>query len=269
VAVTGATGFIGRQLTTELVARGMAVRAIVRPGSTHAAAGEIAVVRAPLEPDALREAFAGADAVVHLAGVIAAIDRSVYTAVNVEGARAAAAAASAAGVRLVHISSLAAAGPASRSAPWSEDAEPRPCTPYGDSKLAGERAVMATPALSWVILRPGVVYGQGDRAVLPLFKSAERGVLPLVGRANAAYTFVHVRDVVRTIVAAIERPVEGVTMFVGHPRPVTAREILEAIRMAVGRPAVIVRVPLPLTRLAAWGGDAVGRIAGRPMPLNR
>jgi nucleoside-diphosphate-sugar epimerase len=105
--------------------------------------------------------------------------------------------------------------------------------------------------------------------VLPFFKSAEWGVLPLLGRADAAYTFVHVRDVVRAIVAAIERPVEGVTMFVGHPRPVTPRDILEAVRMAVGRRAVIVRVPLSLTRLAAWGGAAAGRMAGRPMPLNR
>src|SRR5205823_13883956 len=52
-------------------------------------------------------------------------------------------------------------------------------------------------------------------------------------------------------------------------RPVTAHDLLDAVRCAVGRPAVIVPVPMALTRLAAWGGDLVGRLAGRPMPLNQ
>jgi nucleoside-diphosphate-sugar epimerase len=256
-------------VAADLLARGFTVRAVVRPQSKHEAPVGADLVRAPLEAAALQEAFAGADAVVHLAGVVSALEPTVYSAVNVEGTRAVARGAAAAGARLVHVSSLAAAGSASAASPRVEDDAPRPLTPYGRSKLEGERVVMASPGLRWIILRPGVVYGPGDRALLPLFKLAGRGLLPLVGRANAAYTFVHVNDVVRVIAAAIDAPVDGEILFVGHPRPVTAREILDAIRRAVGRPATIVPVPQAITRLAAAGCDLIARVVGRELPLSQ
>ena len=269
VAVTGATGFIGRQVTADLVGRGINVRAVVRRESRHDPPAGAAVVRAPLEPAALRDAFAGADAIVHLAGIVNALNGRTYAAVNVEGTRAVAGAAAAVGARLVHISSLAAAGPAAAASPHVEDDAPSPQTPYGVSKLEGERIVKATPGLRWTILRPGVVYGPGDRAMLPLFKLAQRGVLPLVGRADAAYTFVHVSDLVRTIAAAIDRAAFGETLFVGHAQPVTGRDILEALQLAVDRSSTVIEVPQALTRLAAAACDLAGHVVGRPLPLNR
>ena len=77
--------------------------------------------------------------------------------------------------RLINISSLAAAGPASPRAPRSEDDPPAPINAYGRSKLAGERAVASVDGLRWTTLRPGVVYGPRDRALLPLFQIAARG----------------------------------------------------------------------------------------------
>ena len=119
VALTGATGFIGRHVSAHLVARGIDVVAVVRPESTHTAAAGVAVARAPLAAAALRKAFGGADIVVHLAGAINAIDSEIYTAVNVEGTRAVAEATHEVGARLIHVSSLAAAVPASAAAPSS------------------------------------------------------------------------------------------------------------------------------------------------------
>jgi nucleoside-diphosphate-sugar epimerase len=247
----------------------MDVMAVVRPESTHTAPVGVTVVRAPLAAAALREAFKGAGSVVHLAGAVNALTSDTYTAVNVEGTRAVAEAAHAVGARLIHVSSLAAAGPASAAAPRAEDDPPNPLTPYGRSKLASEEIVTGTAGLAWTILRPAAVYGPGDRAMLPLFRLANRGILPLVGRPGAAYTFVHVGDVVRAIDAAIDARAPGDICFVGHPRPVTAREILEAIRMAVGRPAQLIRVPDVLTLAAAAACDIAGRMSGRPLPLNR
>jgi nucleoside-diphosphate-sugar epimerase len=268
VIVTGATGFIGRHVSRYLVASGAEVRAIVRPESMQTAPAGVATVRTPLEPSALTAAFRGADVVVHLAGVTSALRPQAYTDVNVEGARAVATAARQTGARLIHISSLAAAGPAPAGAPRREDDPPQPITPYGRSKLAGEGVVACTSGLRWTILRPAVVYGPGDRALLPLFRLAERGVLPLVGRPGAAYTFVHVSDVVRAIDAAIERCRDGEIFFVGHTMPVTAAELLEHIRNVVGRRALVIRVPQSVVRAAAVVCDMAGRIAGRSLPLN-
>lgn len=255
VAVTGSTGFIGQRLVGHLAARGV----------------DVVPVGRPLERTALAAAFRGADAVVHLAGVVAALRERDFFEANVEGTRAMAEAATDAGVvRVVHVSSLAAAGTGSIRVPRREDDPPAPLTAYGRSKLQGEQVVAELLGPLAVVLRPGVVYGPGDRAMLPLFRMAARTVLPLVGRAQAAYTMIYVDDLLRAIDAAMACTLGGgETICVGHPRPVSARELLESIRLAVGRRAPIVRVPMAATRLAALAGDIAGHMRGRPQVINR
>jgi nucleoside-diphosphate-sugar epimerase len=269
VAVTGATGFIGRHLVARLAASGYEIRAVVRPDSRRAAPTEATIVRAPLVADRLTEAFAGADAAAHLAGLVRARSAGDFTHANVDGTRGVAEAARNAGAPLIHVSSLAAAGSAPAAAPRRETDPPAPITPYGASKLAGEQAVIGTRNLRWTILRPGVVYGPQDSALLTLFRMAERGILPLVGRPGAAYTFIHVDDMVRAIEAAIHRPADGRTIFIGHREPVTPRVLLEQIRSAVGRPAVEAPIQLPLTRAAAALSELTSRLTGRLLPLDR
>ena len=252
IAVTGSSGFIGRHVMAALAARG----------------DEVVPVRRPFDAATLAVALRGADAVVHLAGIVSTVHERDFFAANVDGARAVALAARDAGIRLVHISSLAAAGPAPASAPRSEDDPASPINAYGRSKLEGERAIAAIDGLQWTCLRPGVVYGPGDRALLPLFTYALRGILPLVGRADAAFTFVHITDVVRAITAALDHPAAGETMFLGHPQPVGTRELLEAMRTASGARAAVIRIPMALMRLAAFGGDLAAQLTGRPAVIN-
>jgi dihydroflavonol-4-reductase len=268
VAITGATGFIGRHVAADLAARGVAVTSVVRPGSRHTPPPGSTVVHAPLEAAALRGAFAGNEAVVHLAGVVSAVDAKTFFDVNTEGTRAVAEATRDAGARLVHVSSLAAAGPAPASAPARETDPPRPVTPYGFSKLESEKIVAGTPGLRSIILRPGVVYGPTDRAVFPLFQAAQAGVLPLVGRAGAAYAFVHVGDVVRTVVSAVEKTNVSGAVFVAHEMPVTALDLIDAIQAAVGRKSRVIRIPMPLTHALALAGDVAGWVLRKPMTLN-
>lgn len=253
IAVSGASGFIGRHVVADLESRG----------------DTVVPVRRPFAAASIADAIRGADAVVHLAGLVSAAPRQEdYFTANVEGTRLVAEAARAAGARLVHISSLAAGGPAPPSAPRSEDDEDRPITAYGRSKLESERVLRGLRDLRWLALRPGVVYGPGDRAMLPVFRMAASGVLPLVGRLEAAYQVIHVADLVRVIRAAVDSSAAGEAIYVGHPRPVAVRDLVEGIRDAVGTGARIVRVPMPVTRLAAFGGDIAGAILGRRMVIN-
>ncbi|PYR26208.1 MAG: hypothetical protein DMF98_09765 [Acidobacteria bacterium] len=71
-------------------------------------------------------------------------------------------------------------------------------------------------------------------------------------------------DVVRAIEAAIDASVNREAIFVGHPVPVTARELLEGVRAAAGRRAVIIRVPALVTRIGAAVGDLAGAVRGQP-----
>jgi nucleoside-diphosphate-sugar epimerase len=252
VAVTGAGGFIGRHVTAALEARGVSVEAI----------------RHPFARERLVQTLAGCDAVVHLAGVVSAVvERDFYRA-NVDATRLVAEAARDAGTRMVHVSSLAAAGPAPPSSPRSEDDAPSPVNAYGRSKLEGERAVAATGGLRWTTLRPGVVYGPGDRAMAPLFHSAKRGLLPLVGNMDAAYTFIYIDDAVRAILAALDRGIPGDTIFLGHDRPVSPRGLMDQIRIAAGARCVMLPLPRALVRLAAAAGDVYGRLTGSPATIN-
>lgn len=252
VGVTGASGFIGQHVMTALRARGDAPTAIRRPFDSRTPAA----------------AFRELDAVVHLAGVISAVRDQDFHAGNVEATRIVAESAREAGVRLVHVSSLAAAGPAPASAPRSEDDASTPLTTYGRTKLAGEGAVMATAGLQWTILRPGVVYGPGDRAMQPLFAYARRGILPLVGEPSAAYTFIYIDDAVRAILAAIDRPPLRLTVFLGHAQPVGSHELMEAVRHTARTRAVLLPVPRAVMRIAASAGDLAGRMTGRPATIN-
>jgi nucleoside-diphosphate-sugar epimerase len=270
IAVTGATGFIGRHLVARLAASGRTVRAVVRPGSRRTPPPEAHDTRfVALTDPRLVDAFKDVDIVVHLAGCVRARAVDEFTRSNVEGTRAVAQAAATTGARLVYVSSLAAAGPAPPTTPRDESDRTAPITPYGVSKLGGERAILEINNLRWTILRPGVVYGPQDASLLTLFRMADRGLLPLLGRATAAYTFIHIDDMMRALEAAIDTPGDGRVIFVGHAVPVTARSLVEQIRAAVGRRALIVPLPLPVTRAAAALCELTAQVTGRLLPLDR
>ncbi len=264
-SVTGATGFIGRHLVERLAALGWQVRAVQRPESRAAAPAGVEVVRTPLRADALSAAFDGTGVVFHLAGLTAAPSAAAYHQANAVGAGEVACACRAAGARLVHVSSQAAAGPAPASHPATEAGEPRPCSAYGISKLAGERIVQGTEGLEWTIARPVAVYGPGDRGFLPLFRLARAGFSVIPGSPWACYTLLHVRDLVEGLIAAAERPeAVGEVFFLGHPVIRTARSLAAALGRTAGRPLRTVIVPRPVLYAAALAGDLGARLGLSP-----
>jgi len=189
LAVTGATGFVGGHLIRGARAGGYELRALTR-GWRPPQDGIDWVEGALDRPEALHKLARGADAVVHIAGLINAPDRAGFAAVNVAGTAAMIDAARRAGVRrFVHISSLAAREPG--------------LSDYGWSKAKAERLVAAS-GLDWTILRPPAVYGPGDRETFELFKMARRGLvaLPPGGR----FSILHVEDLCRLILAVIGEP---------------------------------------------------------------
>lgn len=237
LAITGATGFVGAHLLDRTLAAGHSVRALARSAQPPRA-GVDWVQGALPEPDCLAKLTEGAEAVIHVAGVINAPDPAGFELGNVAGTKALLAAAAQQGVRrFVHVSSLAAREPQ--------------LSHYGASKARSEVAVQTSP-LDWAIVRPPAVYGPGDRETLELFKMARRGivVLPPQGRLS----LIHVDDLARLLLALAEgdAPV-GLTMEPddGVAGGWTHRRFASLLGVAFGRNVRTVSAPAALIRAGA------------------
>jgi len=189
LAITGGTGFVGAHLLSAAREAGYEVRALTR-GWRPREPGVTWIEGALDQPDALASLCAGADSIVHIAGLINAASRAGFETVNVGGTAAMVDAARAAGVRrFVHISSLAAREPE--------------LSDYGWSKAKSERVVAAS-GLDWTIVRPPAIYGPGDRETFELFKMARRGLVALPPKGR--FSVIHVADLCRLILATLDRP---------------------------------------------------------------
>jgi len=252
MALTGATGFVGAHLLDLALGEGHAVRALTRRPQPERA-GVIWIEGVLDDQAALRALVEGADAVIHVAGVINAPDAAGFEAGNVGGTAAMLDAADAASVkRFVHVSSLAAREPA--------------LSLYGASKARSEALVIAS-RLSSAIVRPPAVFGPGDRETLELFKMAKRGlvVLPPPGKLS----LIHVDDLARLLLALA---MSDETLLVepddGRPGGWTHDEFAHALGRAVGRRVRTLSAPRIVLRLAARA-DTLFRGSGAKLTRDR
>ena len=236
LAVTGATGFVGGHLLDAAAASGHSVIALTRrPQQPRTGVEWIAGsldARAALE-----RLMVGADAVIHVAGVVNAPDAAGFEAGNVIGTGAVLAAAEKAGTpRFVHVSSLAAREPL--------------LSQYGASKARSEALVAASP-LSTVIVRPPAIYGPDDREMLEMFKMAARGLvlLPPAGRLS----LLHAADLARLLLAlaAATAPTGTIEPDDGQPGGWTHREFGAMLGQAVGRKVRLASMPRLVMTAAA------------------
>jgi nucleoside-diphosphate-sugar epimerase len=270
-AVTGGTGFVGGHLADVLRGQGHRVRCLVRAPARAARLSALGceLVEGGLDRDAALAALvAGADTVFHAAGALAGSEAGLM-AVNRDGTARLARLARAAGVRrLVYVSSLAVTGPAPRGTVLDESAAPRPVTPYGRSKQAGEEVVRASGA-DFTIVRPPVVYGPRDRQVLRLFRLARRGFVPLFGDGEQELSLVHATDLAEALLAAATSPgAEGRTYHAARPEVVTQRELADALGNAVGRSVRTPLVPAAVVRALLFLTGAAARLTGRSTLLS-
>jgi nucleoside-diphosphate-sugar epimerase len=265
VSVTGATGFLGWHLCEAFRDAGWQVRAIVRRGNLKPLPERIEPVESALDAPGLAAAIADSALLVHSAALVRAGSEEELWRVNVEGTRAAVRAANAAGARLLLISSQAAIGAGAPSRPSLEDDEPRPVTAYGRSKVAAEAIVRGEATGAWTIVRPSAVYGPRDRGFLPLFRLARRGIFLMVARPDTSFTFIHVEDLVRGIMAAAtdDRAV-GQTFFLGHSESATAEELMRGVAAACGTPYRPIAIPAFAVDLAGAIGDACWKLGMTP-----
>jgi nucleoside-diphosphate-sugar epimerase len=269
-AVTGGSGFVGSHLVDLLRQRGDAVACLARSAAAAAELGRrgCRVVTGSLDDESAIESLVqGADIVFHVAGLVAARDEAEFLRVNRDGTGRVARAARGARVRrVVYVSSLAVTGPTQPGRPLDESAPPRPVTPYGRSKAAGEASVRAA-GVPFTIIRPPAVYGPRDRELLRVFVMARRGIAPLLGDGSQELSLVYAADLARALVAAADSPATaGRVYHAAHPEGVTQRALVTAIARALGRPmsrpVQTVAIPPAVVRALLHLSGALARLRG-------
>lgn len=254
VTIYGGSGFVGRYIVRRLAKEGWRIRvAVRRPNEAiflkpYGAVGQVEPVLCNIRDDAsVAEAMRGADAVVNCVGILNAIGRNKFDAVQAEGAGRIARIAAASGVKtLVHLSAIGA-----DSASHSD---------YSRTKAEGEAAVLAAFP-SAMILRPSIIFGTEDQFFNRFAGMTRMGpVLPVVG-ANTRFQPVWVDDVARAAVIGVEGCAQGVYEL-GGPEVDTFKGLMGRMLAVIYRKRAVIGVPLFAAAFMAVIGDLVQKLTG-------
>jgi len=262
VALTGATGFIGRRLVDSLLGRGVEIRALCRRPDAAALPASVTAIQGALEDGAsLERLVANADAVVHCAGLIKAAAPADFDRVNRIGtiSLAEACARQASPPRMILVSSLAARHPQ--------------LSDYAASKKRAEdELARAGGGLHWTVLRPPAVYGPADTETFQLFRALRYGLLPAPAPGRARLSLIYVDDLCEAIVALLSARIEsGLTFEVRDAcaEGYSWQAIAEASSRYLGRRVVRVPVPLNVMHALASADQSWSRVTGRAPRISR
>jgi len=255
VLITGAAGFAGLALALSLSAAGHRVRGLVRSrdrAGVLESAGITLIEGDIRDPRIIRQATEGIDTVYHLAAVFrrAGVRDSEYREVHVDATRQLIEQSKAAGVgRIVHCSTVGVHGSVSDDAPATEDAPFQPGDIYQLTKLEGERMALETADHTGVpltVIRPGPIYGPGDKRLLKLIGGVARRRFTLLGDGSPRFQMVYVDDLTRAFRQAAESPLApGRTYIVTGDEAPTLNQLVHEI-------ADVAHVASPRFRLPVW-----------------
>ncbi len=271
--VTGAAGFVGSHLVERLLLSGWTVRGFDLGPAPESHAGYEFLAGDIRDRDLVAGAVQDVDVVFHLAAALGAsrLGEEDFLAVNAGGTRNVLEAARKCGVRkAVHFSSAGVLGHVAGNEPADESHPLDPRDAYDRTKLEGERAAltMAEAGLDVVVIRPGWVYGPGDRRSFKLVRTIARGRFILAGRGLARQTPIHVDDLVAGTILAAEKGRRGEIYNLAGGEVLTVKEMTGIIAEACDKKLSRFRLPMGPARLAAWFlGGAFG-LFGKEAPLN-
>lgn len=285
VLISGATGFIGRQLIPVLETRGHSLTLGLRnldvdsrlPKAEAQSQRRTIVVGEIDERTDWREALQGADAVVHLAARAHVIEggldeEAALTRINARGTRRLVDQAVDAGVEHFVLMSSIGAVTTGSDACVTVNTPCTPDTPYGRSKRAAERALIDRAAgsqMGWTILRPTLVYGPDNPGNMErLVALVKRGLpIPLGGIRNRR-SFTFVRNLTDLTAVVLSHPnARDATFLVADGDDLSTPELIDKIALHAGVRAALISVPSPLIHGIAQAADAWTAVTGATVPF--
>lgn len=276
--VTGATGFLGQNLTQRLLSDGVPVRILARDA---VAARPLVHAGAELAQGAINDAAAldraleGVSTVYHLVGklFIPGVPVSEYQATHVDGTRNLLERCQAVGTvtRFVHCSTTGVLG-VTGPHPLDEEAPYNPTNAYEATKLGAELLVRERIAEGFpaAIVRPGLVYGPGDLHLLGFFRSIQRGLFRPIGRQPVLLHPIYIDDLTEGMIRCSTDPrAVGECFHFAGREPATIAELASAIAQALEVNAPRGYIPMAAASALAFAGDLLPPSVRSSAPLTR
>ena len=274
ILITGASGFIGRNLCASLKQKGYFVRGAVRKNARDVfGVDEYIQVGDINESTDWQPALAGVDTVIHLAGRAHVMNDKLdaFRQVNVFGTERLARMAAKAGVkRFIFISSVGVNGESTEIKSFTEFDIPNPSGGYAVSKWEAEQVLLkmaGDSGMGIVILRPSLVYGlDAPGNFSRLMKLIKKGIpLPLAKVKNQR-SFIYVGNLVDAISVCITHPLAtGETFLVSDGEDISTPDLIKTIASAMKRRVILFPLPFgvlkALAALAGQGG-AMEKLTG-------
>ena len=267
---------MGSHIAEGLVARGHRVKCLVRRTSNRQWLRNCDVEYCLGDLDdvvAVRDSVKGVDAVIHAAGVLRALRREDYYAINQLATGNLARSVlevNPALHKFIYLSSQAAMGPSSGPYPKPLTEPENPVSDYGRSKLAGEKELhVLNGRVPYTVLRPSSVYGPRDRDIFIFFSLVHRRLRPLTLRRRLIQ-LAYVGDIVKAVMTSLTDPAtNGKTYFLADETVYSWEDVGRTIADAVGRSTMPLPLPDMAFRTASFISESIARLRGTPAVLNR
>ena len=276
IGVTGGSGFLGRHLLhmlddashLDLLAR-KSSRFSCLPSAANIVSGDC------VTGEGLTRLAKNKDALVHMAFMLFGANWRDYFQTNIKACQNLVRAVNNLPPRerpkkIIFVSSLAAAGPCGELPGINEKSNPAPVSAYGWSKLTCENILSSAFGPDCVILRPAIIYGSGDRGLLPMFRAAGKGIgiSPGIGR-EFPVSAIHAADAARAILLLCQNDAQGI-YHLDDGNAYTMTQFSRAMAAAQNRENCrIIKMPLPCMKVSAAFSTLFANILKKFIPGHR
>lgn len=272
--VTGAAGFIGSRLVENLVLKGWDVRVLIH---NHNLPENIPVetVNGDIrDPSTLKTAFKDRDVLFHLAAALGAslLDKKEFEHINHEGTANVLKEAGSSGIKkVIHFSSAGVLGSVEKKVAAKEDYPTNPINIYDHTKLQGENTALKSAAdgMETIVIRPGWVYGPGDRRTFKLIKAIAKKHFILVTKGDIWQTPIFIDDLIKGTILCAEKGQSGEIYHLAGKEVLTVKKIIDHIGEAAGVNIPSFPLPLPLVKSVAFLLEKAFYIFKKEAPLTR
>ncbi|MDI6850679.1 MAG: NAD(P)-dependent oxidoreductase [bacterium] len=275
IGVTGASGFIGRNLVPELLKNGHTIKLLMRSKNQKILWPEAELYYGDFKnPESLIDFVKDLDTIIHCAGVIKALKKEDFISGNYTTTKNLIDAINTAKPeslkRFIFLSSQSAQGPSKELTPKKVEHTPEPVSWYGKSKLMAENYIINYLQYPYTILRLSSVYGPYDKETLRFFQYVKWGIFPMPN-GEKYLSIIYVKDVVKLIKMLIGSENTGINRvyFVSNPEYTTLTQIVEHIKSLYGKKRVHkITIPEWIFRPILKLSETFARITNTPTIAN-